>query len=59
MKLLLKQGPPHREIQSASLPAGGCMCFWCFFTVVKAVFSVVEFKSIHVFEDKFEVRVVG
>lgn len=48
MKLLLKKGPPYREIQSASLPAGGCVvCLYVsdFVKVVKAVFSVVKFKN--------------
>lgn len=48
MKLLLKKGPPYREIQSTSLPAGSCvMCLSVsgFVKVVKAVFSDVEFKN--------------
>lgn len=48
MKLLLKKGPPYREIQSTSLPVGGCVvCLYVsdFVTVVKAFFSVVEFKN--------------
>lgn len=47
MKLLLKKGPPYREIQSTSLPAGSCVVCLCvsgFVKVVKAAFSVVEFK---------------
>lgn len=30
-----------------------------FVTAVKAVFSVVKFKSIHVFEDNFGVGLIG
>lgn len=47
MKLLLKEGPPYREIQSTPLPARSwvvCLCVSDFVKVVKAVFSVVEFK---------------
>lgn len=48
MKLLLKKSPPYREIQSTSLPVGSCvMCLYVsgFVKVVKAVFSLVEFKN--------------
>lgn len=56
MKLLLKKGPPYRVIQSTSLPVGSCaVCLYVsdFVRVLKAVFSVVEFKNF-----RFGVRVI-
>lgn len=42
MKLLLKKGPPYREIRSTSLPEGACVCVRVsgFVAAVKAVFRM-------------------